>query len=110
MDRFTKLFSEPEFAELRGEETTDGVLAEDHSSKGQVSTEKTFTVEPSTRKLKNFSGAEKLGNGEIDYKHWRRAALRISEDLENMSAKERRKTMAGPPFFRMAGGGNGSSV
>lgn len=49
-----------------------------------------MTVEPSTRKLRNFSGADKLGNGEIDFKHWKRAALRIKEDGEISEAHKKR--------------------
>ena len=51
---------------------------------------RTMTVEPSTRKLRNFSGADKLGNGEIDFKHWKRAALRIKEDGEISEAHKKR--------------------
>lgn len=49
---------------------------------GPMSGNKRITVETSNKKLKNFSGNAKLGNGEVDYKHWRRAALRVIEDWE----------------------------
>jgi hypothetical protein len=41
-----------------------------------------FHVDTTPRKIKNFSGATKLGQGEVDYPHWRRAAIRILEDDE----------------------------
>lgn len=50
----------------------------------------TLTFEPSTRKLRVFSASSKPGSGEVDYKHWRRAALRISEDEEISEAHKKR--------------------
>lgn len=41
-----------------------------------------ITVETSTKKLKPFSGRSRISNGEVDYKHWRRAALRVVEDSD----------------------------
>jgi len=41
-----------------------------------------ITVETSSKKLKPFSGRSRISNGEVDYKHWRRAALRVVEDLD----------------------------
>lgn len=50
---------------------------------------KHITVETSNKKLKPFSANAKLGNGEVDYKHWRRAALRVIEDHEISEGQKR---------------------
>ena len=61
-----------------------------HQVMGQAVEPRMMTVEPSTRKLRNFSGADKIGNGEIDFKHWKRAAIRIKEDMEISEAHKKR--------------------
>ena len=41
-----------------------------------------ITFETSNRRLKNFSALPKPASGELDYKHWRTAAVRVLEDVE----------------------------
>lgn len=48
-----------------------------------------YTVDTTPRKIKNFSGSEKLGGGEVDHKHWRRAAMRVLDDAEISENKKR---------------------
>ena len=48
-----------------------------------------YTVDTTTRKIKLFSGASKVGGGEVDYAHWRRAANRIIEDGEISEGRKR---------------------
>ena len=39
-------------------------------------------VDSTPRKITNFSGSSEVRKGEVDYKHWRRAASRIVDDTE----------------------------
>ena len=48
-----------------------------------------YTVDTTPRKIKNFSGSDKIGGGEVDYKHWRRAAMRVLDDGEISENKQR---------------------
>ena len=48
-----------------------------------------YTLDTTPRKIKNFSGAEKVGNGEVDYRHWRRAAARVIDDNDLTDSKKR---------------------
>lgn len=41
-----------------------------------------ITIDNSSRKIKNFSGSEQRAPGEVDYIHWRRAAIQIAQDPE----------------------------
>jgi hypothetical protein len=59
-----------------------------HSSGSAV--EKTLMVEQSTRLLGVFSGSSKPGSNEVDFKHWSRAAVRISEDEDINETHKRR--------------------
>ena len=49
-----------------------------------------IVVDSSYKRLKVFSAKPKPGQGELDYRHWRRAALRVTED-EEMSEAKRKK-------------------
>lgn len=51
--------------------------------------ERHITVESSNKKLKCFSGKTKTPNGEVDYKHWRRAALRVVEDEDISESRKK---------------------
>lgn len=55
----------------------------------QDSKSSTIVVDTTPRKIKNFSGHDKIGSGEVDYKHWRRSAVRIVEDKELSESKKR---------------------
>ena len=55
-----------------------------------VAERRTLTFEPSARKLRVFSASSKPSNGEVDYKRWRRAAVRVAEDDELSEAHKRR--------------------
>jgi len=48
-----------------------------------------YTLDTTPRKIKNFSGAEKVGSGEVDYRHWRRAAARVIDDNDLTDSKKR---------------------
>ena len=48
-----------------------------------------YTVDTTPRKIKPFSGASKVGGGEVDHAHWRRAANRIIEDGEIFEGRKR---------------------
>ena len=48
-----------------------------------------YTVDITPRKIKAFSGASKVGGGEVEYAHWRRAANRIIEDGEISEGRKR---------------------
>ena len=48
-----------------------------------------YTVDTTPRKIKPFSGASKVGGGEVDYAHWRRAANRIIKDGEISEGRKR---------------------
>ena len=48
-----------------------------------------YTVDTTPRKIEPFSGASKVGGGEVDYAHWRRAANRIIEDGEISKGRKR---------------------
>lgn len=61
-----------------------------HISLQDVAERRTLTFEPSTRKLRVFSASSKPNNGEVDYKRWRRAAVRVAEDDELSEAHKRR--------------------
>ena len=64
---------------LPGEDKLPPPLASPHPQVNtQVSQVHTFVHE--AKKLKTFSGRAKTHPGEIDYKHWRRAARRLLED------------------------------
>ena len=47
-------------------------------------------VDTQVRKLKPFSGKKTPANGELDYRHWRRAAVRIKDDAEVTLTKRRK--------------------
>ena len=49
-----------------------------------------ITFETSNRRLKNFSALPKPASGELDYKHWRRAAVRVLEDDELPEVQRKR--------------------
>lgn len=87
MDLMTSFLEgkEPQWMQQPQQQPQQQVLQVQHGLE-----QRTLTVEPSTRKLRNFSGADKLGNGEIDFKHWKRAALRIKEDREISEAHKKR--------------------
>lgn len=51
--------------------------------------QRSIVVDTTPRKIKNFSGSDKLGSGEVDFKHWRRAAIRIVEDQELSESRKR---------------------
>ena len=48
-----------------------------------------YTVDTTPRKIEPFSGASKVGGGEVDYAHWRRTANRIIEDGEISEGRKR---------------------
>ena len=48
-----------------------------------------IVVENNYKKLKTFSSKTKPGSGELDYRHWRRAAVRVIEDEDLPRAKKR---------------------
>ena len=48
-----------------------------------------YIVDTTPRKIKPFSGASKVGGGEVDYAHWRRAASQIIEDGEIFEGRKR---------------------
>jgi hypothetical protein len=48
----------------------------------QVSHSTPFSPLEYSKKLKPFSGRLKPNPGELDYKHWRRAAIRVIEDID----------------------------
>ena len=47
-------------------------------------------VDTQVKKLKLFSGKQKPANGELDYRHWKRAAIRVRDD-EDVSLSKRKK-------------------
>lgn len=51
---------------------------------------KSLYVETSNKRLKVFSGAKKLANNEVDYKHWKRSATRILEDSDLSEGQKKR--------------------
>jgi hypothetical protein len=53
------------------------------------SSQSPILLDNTPRKLKNFSGSNKLGPGEIDFTHWKRAAMRIVDDRELSEARMR---------------------
>jgi hypothetical protein len=66
-----------------GDNIEESEVSEDNTTReNAVKTTTMFTVDNSQRKIKNFSGSGKLAPGEVDYVHWRRAAVRIVEDEE----------------------------
>ena len=87
MDRMSRLLEASEDLEDPGERQGTPPVPQ---MIPQVIDQRTLTVEPSTRKLRNFSGSDKPSNGEVDFKHWKRAALRIVEDTEISSAHKKR--------------------
>jgi len=68
------------------------------SSEGHVGTAQvqgtatipTVNVETSSKRIKMFSGSTKPANGELDFKHWKRAADRILEDVDLTVSQKRR--------------------
>ena len=60
------------------------------SSQSSAPLRQNISVETSSRRLKPFSGSVKLANGEVDFKHWKRAALRVLEDEELTAAHKQR--------------------
>ena len=53
-----------------------------YSSQSQGHPSPQVLLDATPRKIKNFSGNSKLGPGEADYRHWRRAAQRILDDRD----------------------------
>ena len=51
---------------------------------------KSLHVETSNKRLKVFSGAKKLVNNEVDFKHWKRSATRILEDSDLSEGQKKR--------------------
>lgn len=51
---------------------------------------KSLVYDNSIRRIKVFSGSEKPGNGEADFKHWERAAVSVLEDKDLTEAQKRR--------------------
>jgi len=49
-----------------------------------------ITFETSNRRIKNFSALSNPANNELDYKHWRRAAMRVLEDADLPEAQKKR--------------------
>lgn len=62
-----------------------GAVQANHS----VSSTQNVIVDTTPRRIKNFSGASKIGGGEVDFKHWRRAAVRIVGDNDLTENKKR---------------------
>jgi hypothetical protein len=48
-----------------------------------------IVVENNYKKLKVFSAKSKPGSGELDYRHWRRAAVRVVEDDDLSESKKK---------------------
>ena len=51
---------------------------------------KNIQVETTNKRLTSFSGNQKIGNNEVDFKHWKRAALRLLDDEDLKEAQKRR--------------------
>ena len=69
--------------------TPAGVGYHPGDSKVHVVT-KNLQVETSNKRLKVFSGAKKIANNEVDYKHWKRSATRILEDNDLTEPQKKR--------------------
>lgn len=71
---------------------TTGFQVKDASHKSAVgeSHKTNVYVDTQYKKIKFFSGKRNPGNGELDYRHWRRAATRIEED-EDMPVSKSKK-------------------
>ena len=85
MDRLTATYPD-----TRGQQAPSGSNSNSTSTRG----ERLTYVDASARKIKKFSGAKKPGSGELDYKHWKRAAERIRDDPELTQAQKRRYVLS----------------
>lgn len=63
-------------------------MVQEIKTKGESKTH--VFVDTQVKKLKPFSGKKTPANGELDYRHWRRAAVRIKEDAEVTLTKRRK--------------------
>ena len=60
-----------------------------HRSGSTQNTRSNIVVENNYKKLKIFSSKSKPGSGELDYRHWRRAAVRVVEDEDLSRARKK---------------------
>ena len=47
-------------------------------------------VDTQVKKIKSFSGKKKPCNGELDYRHWRRSAVRVRDDTEMPESRKKK--------------------
>ena len=74
-----------------GHHTDDPDHVEPGQAAGPQGNIQTINVETNTTKrLRPFSGAKKPANGETDYYHWRKGAMRIVKDREMTAAVKKR--------------------
>ena len=82
ISRFSKAFEAPS---TFSNATSSKVEKED-----EAKAKSNITVETSNRNIKTFSGYKKLGNGEVNFRRWLRAAKRVQADDELTDSQKKR--------------------
>ena len=92
MEQLSVIFPEEHAAkpDVRDRNVPPPILGQQHAAVVTGQREGRITFETSNRRIKNFSAQSKPANGEVDFKHWHRAALRTQEDPDLPESQKKR--------------------